>query len=430
MLHTGQVKIARLPLALLTLVFLLFAVGNVLGWVTNDPQSAGDWGGGGAPALLVISLSLFTFAVIGCLVASSQPQNPVGWILIAVGFSWALDSALEGYAVYGLTLHPGSLPGAVYADALDEWLWIVSVGLMATFLFQLFPDGRPLTPRWRWLTIISAAALVATVASNMLMPGVLSDSAVPATTNPFGVESLAGVLDVTENSLVVFLLCAPASAVALLVRFWRSRGVERLQMKWLASATAAVVAFYAVVIVISGGPGAPTWLVVLQDATIASFCLIPLAIGAAVLRYRLYEIDVIVRRTVIYTALLGALAAIYLGGITAIGWTARSATGQSGTVAVTLSTLLVALSFQPLRHRIQSTVDRRFYRNRYDTATAVTAFEAHLRTQTDLEALQRQLLALIDDTIKPTHTTIWLKNSSPRDGGTAPRPPATFDSPT
>jgi hypothetical protein len=139
-------KLAPVPAALMVLVLGLFVVGNVLGYVTDDPQTAGNWGGGGWVGLLTVSLALATFAVVGALVASRQPGNAVGWLLIAVGMSWALDSALEGYAMYGLSLHPGSLPLAEYADALDDWLWRCSIGIMGTFLFQLFPDGRPLTP--------------------------------------------------------------------------------------------------------------------------------------------------------------------------------------------------------------------------------------------------------------------------------------------
>ena len=401
-------KLAPVPAALMATVLCLFAVGNWLSYVTHDPQTAGNWGGGGSAGLLAVSIALSTFAVMGALVASRQPQNAIGWLLIAVGCSWALDSALEGYAMYGLSLHPGSLPLAEYADALDDWLWMCSIGIMGTFLFQLFPDGRPLSRRWAVLTWISAAALGLAVAGAAFAPGKLSDSAVPEV-NPLGIAGWTWLTDVSSVGLAVLLLTIPVSAATLVLRYRRSVGVTRLQLKWLVSAVTAIVVFYAVVIVISGGDNPPVWLVILQDLTVISFCLIPLSIAAAVLRYHLFEIDVIVRRTVIYLALTGALAVMFLLAISALGWVGRELTGQSGTLAVTLSTLLVAVSFQPLRRRIQSAVDRRFYRSRYDAAAAAETFAGRLRAQIDLEALDNELLATIEQTVQPRHVALWLR---------------------
>lgn len=401
-------KLARLPAALMVLVLVLFAVGNVLGYVTDDPQTAGNWGGGGWVGLLAVSLALATFAVVGALVASRQPRNAVGWLLIAVGTSWALDSALEGYAMYGLSLHPGSLPLAEYADALDDWLWMCSIGIMGTFLFQLFPDGRPLAPRWRLLTWASAAALALAVGASALAPGRLSDSAVPEP-NPLGVSGLGWLSDVAPVALMVLLICIPVSAASLLLRYRRSAGITRLQFKWLVSAVTAIVVFYAAVITISGEENPPWWLVVLQDLTVISFCLIPLSIGAAILRYRLFEIDMIVRRTVIYAVLIVSLGVTYGAAITALGWIGRTVTGQSGTTAITLSTLLVAVSFQPLRSRIQVAVDRRFYRRRYDASAAAAMFAGQLRSQIDLDALDTELIAAINRTVQPSHVTLWLR---------------------
>jgi hypothetical protein len=216
---------------------------------------------------------------------------------------------------------------------------------------------------------------------------------------------------IASLALSLTLVCIPLSTVSLILRYRRSHGTARLQLKWLVSATAAVVIVYAVVITLSTYPEgkAPLWLMVLQDGTIVSFCVIPFAIGAAVLRYRLYEIDVIVRRTVVYAVLVTVLAAVYLTGVTALGWIGREATGASGTLAVTLSTLLVAASFQPLRTRIQAAVDRRFYRRRYDAERAASLFTSRLRGQVDLEALNRELLGVINDTVQPAHASLWLR---------------------
>jgi hypothetical protein len=405
------VRSALLAWTLAAATVAFFVAGNVLGYVTHDPQTAGGWGGGGSAALAAVSLSLLTFGLVGALIASRLPENPIGWLLIAVGMSWAVDSTLEGYARYGLMLHPGSLPGAAYADALDAWMWIVSISLMGIFLFQLFPDGRPLSPRWRVVVWISAGALTVAVVARTLAPGRLADATVVWVQNPFGIGSLGVLNSVASLALSLTLVCIPLSAVSLILRYRRSQGAARLQLKWLVSATAAVVIVYAVIITLSTYPQGktPLWLMVLQDGTIVSFCLIPFAIGAAVLRYRLYEIDVIVRRTVVYAVLVSMLAAVYLAGVTALGWIGREVTGQSGTLAVTLSTLLVAASFQPLRARIQAAVDRRFYRRRYDAERAALAFTSHLRGQIDLEALNRELLGVIDDTVQPSHAFLWLR---------------------
>jgi hypothetical protein len=402
---------ARLACTLATATVVLFLIGNVLGYVTHDPQTAGGWGGGGSAALAAVSVSLLTFGLVGALIAARLPANPIGWLLIAVGLSWATDSALEGYARYGLQLHPGSLPGAAYANALNAWIWMVSISIMGIFLFQLFPDGRPLSPRWRILIWISAGTLAVAVVARAFAPGKLTDATVSSARNPLGIGSLHVLGSIASLGLSLTLICIPLSAVSLILRYRRSHGTARLQLKWLVSATAAVVIVYTVVITISVYPAGqtPLWLMVLQDGTVVSFCLIPLAIGAAVLRYRLYEIDVIVRRTLVYAVLVTMLAAVYLAGVTTLGWIGRAVTGQSGTVAVTLSTLLVAASFQPLRTRIQAAVDRRFYRRRYDAERAASIFTSHLRGQVDLEALNRELLGVINDTVQPSHASLWLR---------------------
>ena len=405
-------RAARLPWTLAAATAVLFLVGNILGWVTHDPQTAGGWGGGGSAALAAVSASLLTFGLVGALIAARLPGNPIGWLLIAVGLSWATDSALEGYARYGLELHPGSLPGAAYANALDSWIWIVSVGLMGIFLFQLFPDGRPLSPRWRILTWASGGALAVAVVARVFAPGKLTDATISSAQNPFGVGSVEALGSVASLALSLTLLCIPLSAVSLIVRYRRSHGIARMQMKWLVSAVAAVVIVYVVVITISVYPAGqtPLWLMALQDGTVVSFCLIPFAIGAAVLRYRLYEIDVIVRRTAVYAVLVSMLVALYLAGVTALGWIGRELTGESGTLAVTVSTLLVAVSFQPLRTRIQAAVDRRFYRRRYDAERAASLFSSRLRGQIDLDALHRELIGVIDDTVQPAHASLWLRD--------------------
>jgi hypothetical protein len=205
-----------------------------------------------------------------------------------------------------------------------------------------------------------------------------------------------------------------ASAASLVVRFRRAHGPERQQLRWLAASAAAVAVIYAVVepvsaLVDSGSGQAPQWLTVAEDVALVSFALIPIAIVFAVLRYRLYEIDVIIRRTLVYAVLVAVLAAMYLGGVTLVGGILRGATGGSGALSVTLSTLAVAAAFQPLRGRIQRAVDRRFYRARYDASRTLEAFSGRLREQVDLETVTDEVLAVVRHTLQPAHATMWLK---------------------
>jgi hypothetical protein len=207
-----------------------------------------------------------------------------------------------------------------------------------------------------------------------------------------------------------------AAAISLIVRFRRSHGVARQQVKWLAAAAGLVAVTYLIIETISvtvapEGTHAPTWLLVIQGAALLSFGLIPAAIGIAILRYRLFDIDRLVRRTLVYAALVACLALIYLAGVFTIEAAVRSVTGGSSTLAVTLSTLAVAVAFQPLRRRIQAIVDRRFYRARYDAAQTLEAFSARMRGEIDLETLTGDVVSVVRDALHPSHTTVWLRPS-------------------
>jgi hypothetical protein len=205
-----------------------------------------------------------------------------------------------------------------------------------------------------------------------------------------------------------------ASAASLVVRYRRARGLERQQVKWLAGAAAGVASAYAVVVPLGGyvdpsSQDTPAWLSAAQTLSLLSFCLIPVAIVFAVLRYRLYDIDVIIRRTLVYAVLVASLAALYLGGVTLIGGVLRDVTGGSGAIGVTVSTLAVAGAFQPLRARIQRMVDRRFYRGRYDAARTLEAFSGRLREQVEIETVSGEVLDVVRQTLQPAHVSLWLR---------------------
>jgi hypothetical protein len=410
-----SVALRRLASAVFAVTAALWAVAIVTAWLTRDLKSPESLGSGSADLLVAIATAmvLLAFPVAGVVIATRQPANLIGWILLAIGAGWALLAGVTGYADYGIRLHPGSLPAADVAAALTLTVWAPPVGLTGTLLLLLFPDGRLPGRRWQWVVYVGAASMATCATTALLDPGLLDGSVYTDTRNPVGVESLDGVVAVLDYAVVVLAVTMVASAASLVVRFRRAGPVEREQVKWLAAAAGLSAWIYLVDLCIAvavGGSGPePVWRQLIDDTFVLSLGLIPAAIGVAVLRYRLYEIDVIIRRTLVYAALVGCLAALYLGGVFAIQTAVRSVSGQSGTLAVTVSTLLVAAAFQPLRRRIQRAVDHRFYRARYDAARTLEAFSGRLREQVDIETVSGEVLDVVRHTLRPAHASLWLR---------------------
>ena len=382
---------------------------------TRDLKNPESLGSGSADLLLAIGVAvvLLAFPVAGIVIATRQPANLIGWILLAIGAGWALLAGATGYADYGIRLHPGSLPGADIAAALTLTVWAPPVGLTGTFLLLLFPDGHLPGPRWRWVAYVGAASTVTCAITALLDPGLLDGSVYQNTQNPMGVEGLSGVVAVLDYAVVVLAATMVASAASLVVRFRRAGQVEREQVKWLAAAAgvSAVIYFVDLCLGVIAGPGPePAWRLMIDNVFVLSLGLIPAAIGIAVLRYRLYEIDVIIRRTLVYAALVSVLALLYLAGVFGIQTAVRSVSGQSGTLAVTVSTLLVAAAFQPLRARIRRAVDHRFYRSRYDAARTLEEFSGRLREQVDIETVSGEVVGVVRQTLQPAHVSLWLRS--------------------
>jgi hypothetical protein len=379
-------------------------------------QSSGWSSGGGALWIEgVFLLTLITFSVVGVMIATRRPGNAIGWLLLGIGLAWGVANST--YSDYGLLLHPGSLPFAAEVAAIAGSFWVPPIGLSGTFLILLFPDGHLLSPRWRWVGWLSVFAIVVGTVSLTFAPGKMGGYGYPDTTNPLGISSLPTVISIAQAAIILIPVCMALSAASLVLRYRRSRGAERMQMKWLVAAAAAVATIYAVVeplsIALTLHSATPGWLTALQYVALFSFFLVPVAIGFAVLRYRLFEIDVIIQKTLVYATLVAILATLYLGGIAGLGWIARTATGQSGAVAVTLSTLAVAAAFQPLRTRIQHAVDRRFYRAKYDAAETLEEFSSQLRRQIDLDTLHADVLGIVGSTMHPSHVSLWLRPTEP-----------------
>ena len=310
----------------------------------------------------------------------------------------------------------GSEPYPVIIDALTLWTWVPPVGLLAIYMILLFPDGRLPSRRWRPLAWLSGAVMVLASVAVTLTPGPLPDH--PRVHNPLGLEGYPIVTQALTGSVVLLPICILASATSLVWRYRHSGGEVRQQIKWVVFAASLVGMAYAVTLVsglfltpetFTTGQEAPLWLALLQDAVLISYAGVPIAVGFAVLRYRLYDIDVLINRTLVYGSLTTMLVAIYVIGVVGLQAILRIFSGQESTLAVVASTLAIAAMFNPLRRRVQAFVDRRFYRKKYDARKTLETFSGRLRDETDLHTLSSHLVAVVRETMQPAHVSLWLR---------------------
>ncbi|MEP6697819.1 MAG: hypothetical protein ABJA34_13220 [Pseudonocardiales bacterium] len=365
-----------------------------------------------SPALF--SFLIFAFPLVGFLVTRRQPSNAIGWLLLGIGLCWGVRGFLfDTYLRWTLTVHPGSLPGPAVVGALSFPLWVPLVGLIGTFLILLYPDGHPPSPRWRPVARVSAVLVVGLYLLGVVRPGPVEQAPVPDLNNPLGIGWLEPILPALDALVICLPICILACAVALVVRFRRSRGEERLQLKWLATAGAFVASGYLFVMVFSGlamvthARSEPIWFRVFNELLFLSFGLIPAAIWVAVLKHGLYGIDRLISRTVAYAVITGILLAVYVGLVTGAG----SLMSKGNSLGVAGATLVVAALFQPLRRRVQAGVDRKFNRARYDAGRTVEAFSLRLREQVDLDTVRGDLLAVVGSTMQPLSATLWLRGT-------------------
>src|SRR5919112_140150 len=378
---------------------------------TDLPSSwRADLGVGG----LVGGAFFMAFPLVGALIASKRLKNAVGWLCLAVGLLWALSGVFDYYGYYGAAT-PGSVPFPVVAAGISDWIWVPAVGLLGTYVLLLFPDGRLPSSRWRPLAWLSGAVILLLSLGVMLAPGPLDN--LGGVRNPFGIEGADWLTAGAYVLLPLLPLCMLASALSLVLRYRRSGGEERQQIKWIAFAASVVVVVYAIALIASfvfpaeswTTAGSVWWLNLLTYVVLSSFTLVPIAVGIAVLKYRLYEIDLIINRALVYGSLTAMLVALYLGGIVLLQRVFVTFTGQRSTLAVVASTLLIAALFNPLRRRIQYFIDRRFYRSKYDARKTLEAFSTKLRDDTDLEALSSDLVGVVRETMQPSHVSLWLR---------------------
>jgi hypothetical protein len=352
------------------------------------------------------------YPTVGAFLVSHRPKNLVGWILCGMGLVSEVGAFASAYADYALFARSGSVPGGILMLWVTEWagLWIFP---SAVLLVLLFPHGRLLAHGWRavvWAAL-AGGALWALWWATWAQPNYFY----PSIDNPFGI---GGALGYTVKALgalgsTAVLLSCIASVLSVFVRLQSAEGEERQQIKWFAYSAAVLVGDFFFVVAPAhaiAGPGAAFVCIMI------GLMGIPIAIGIAILRYRLYEIDHIINRTLVYGSLTAMLALVYFGGVTATQAIFRTLTGQGSTLAVVASTLVIAGLFNPLRRRIQSFIDRRFFRSKYDARKTLETFAARLRDETDLEALDAELVSVVRETMQPEHVSLWLLTGTSMNG--------------
>jgi hypothetical protein len=399
--------------------FAMYVAGFVFAFLTlgvADPVEQASSGGFGG---LLIFLPFLAFPIVGALIASKRPGNPIGWICLIAGLFWMQIAVGDPLTAYSLAI-TGSAPGPVMLDALSLWSWAFPLGLLGTYMVMLFPDGRLPSRRWRPLAWLSGAAILLVSVALTVEPGPLPNRG--GVRNPLGIEGYPWIKAVSAACLLLLALCILASALSLIWRYRHSDRETRQQIKWLAFAASFMGVLY-VSLLVSGlffvpdylfAQGrTPIWFSLILDLVLLSFAGIPTAIGFAVLKYRLYDIDIIINRALVYGSLTIMLAAVYFGGVVGTQATFRALTGQQQQpqLAVVVSTLAIAALFNPLRRRIQSFIDRRFYRRKYDASRILAAYGTRLRDEVDLRALNDDLLEVVRETVQPAHASLWLRSS-------------------
>jgi hypothetical protein len=380
----------------------------------------------GAVALAVVSedfeayLGLFAVdvlacALVGALVGWRKPANAVGWILLASAVCLALQEFAREYVTRGLASAPDALLLVPAMAWLLSWIYVPGLVLLLSLLPLYFPNGRLPSSGWRWIARSSVVLSVVMTFVAAWTPGEIKDTRV---VNPLGVEALRSVVDLLDAVLSVTLsVVIFASVTSLLIRFRRSVGDERQQIKWLLYAAAALPGWFVVNPLLS--TAYPDLLGLVALGLVDTFLLagIPIAIGTAIFKYRLYDIDVIINRTLVYGSLTGVLAVLYFGGVTVTQTVFAGLTGQDDPpqLVIVASTLAIAALFSPLRRGIQRAVDRRFYRRRYDARKTLETFSAKLRDETDLDALGENLAGVVRETMQPSHIGLWLRNPHARE---------------
>jgi signal transduction histidine kinase len=379
---------------------------------SSTPTSSG-FGGSSFWDETLLALFAFAFPAVGLVILSRQPRNRIGWLFMGIGLPWSLAVLTDGYARYTVLVQPGGLPGGPEVAAWSAWLWVPGVMSIGSFLLLLFPDGHLASRRWRPVAWLAVGSMVATSVLILVTPGTLAESGFPQLRNPLGIEALRPLLGILPFEVALIPVSVGASVIALILRYRRSRGQERLQMKWLTTAAAASASLYVAVIAItlssgSGqGPGF-AWFQVFQVASLLSLGLIPVACGFAILRHRLYDIDVVINKALVYGSLGAFITAVYVAIVVGIGHAVAS--GGSPNVGLSIvATAVVAVGFQPVRERVQRFANRLVYGKRATPYEVLSELSAGMAHAVATEELLPQMARIVAEGTGAARVDVWLQ---------------------
>src|SRR5918993_941711 len=351
---------------------------------------------------LETSMVAVGYSTVGAIVASRLPESPIGWLFCGIALSFAVVHFSAEYAAYDLLAPSRSLPGGEAFAWLTSWVGIFGLGLVV-FLDLLFPNGRLPSARWRWFARFTALALLPAAILAALSPGLITSSTLH---NPLGIEGLPNATMPVQAFMYALVVVGVSS---MLARLRHAGRIERQQIEWFAYATAVVISGVILKNIVYPTVGVMwVWwggLILTAVGVVGS----PISMSVAIFRYRLYQIDIIINRTLVYGLLTATLVALYLGVIVVLQSFFVILIGEKSTLAVVASTLVIAALFNPLRRRIQSFIDRRFYRSKYDVRKTLETFAATLSNETDLDALSDDLVTVVRRTMHPTHVSLWLR---------------------
>ncbi len=385
---------ARLAWILWAASLALVAVAHAIAFASRAPLY-GYW--------VEDTLIVPTFATLGALIVARRPGNVIGWLFLVPPTAGAMQFLSGQYATIAL---PAEMPAGAYAAWLSTIMQSSAV-FSIIFLIMLFPTGRLLSPRWRILAWTTGLVIAVSMVSIALFPGPSYDF--PSARNPFGLEDAAGIIVFLETiSGWAGLACVFAVVASLVLRFHRSSGEERLQIKWFAYAATLGITAISFANLLASAFG--EWIALL--VWIIAPLSLPVSAAIAILKYRLYDIDLIIRKTAIYGVLTLSLLAVYFAGVAGGTRLLSPLVGEENQIAVVASTLAIAALFAPFRRRIQNFIDRRFYRQGYDAQKALEEFGERLKNRTDLEDLDSDLLSVIRKTVQPSHVSLWLRESA------------------
>jgi len=366
---------------------------------------------------LLDSAPFVAFLLVGAVICLRRPENRVGWIFLMCGVANGVWLFAYEHAIYTNLTNPGSLPSAPWLTWLGMgWIEGLRWLLMFTFVLLLFPTGRIPSPRWRWLAWLCGTLVPGLIAMQAFAPLPLKPE-YPSIRNPFGLEAMMPLIDALSTvTPVIFVVLTVACATSVLVRFRNARGDERQQLKWFYYSAVLLVVLMAI-IVLSNLLGMPIPDVVSILLFLVPVTGLPVAAGIAILKYRLYDIDLLINRTLVYGALSVVLALLYAGIVVLLQRLLNTIFGEENDLAIVLSTLAIAALFLPLKQRIQIFIDRRFYRGKYNAARTLSAFSETVRDEVDLQTLAGHLVQVVEHTMQPTHVSLWLREPANRPHG-------------